>query len=88
MTKLKQEVSSHLRTFTGARQFCAIRSYPSTAAKHDLGLFNVLVMLTEGTGVDTHRRPITRPMRHLTSYAAVNTHEPLPRSFPLSRSGS
>jgi hypothetical protein len=48
MTKLKQKVSGCLRTLTGARQFCAIRSYLSTAAKHDLGLFNALVMLTEG----------------------------------------
>ncbi|HEX7160582.1 MAG TPA: transposase [Trebonia sp.] len=48
MTKLKQKVSGCLRTFTGARQFCAIRSYLSTAAKHDLSFFNVLVMLTEG----------------------------------------
>ena len=37
-----------LRTLTGARQFCAIRGYLSTAAKHDLGFFNALVMLTEG----------------------------------------
>ena len=48
MTKLKQRVSGCLRTLTGARQFCAIRSYLSTAAKHDLGFFNALVMLTEG----------------------------------------
>ncbi len=48
MTKLKQKVSGCLRTLTGARQFCAIRSYLSTAAKHDLGFFNALVMLTEG----------------------------------------
>jgi transposase len=48
MIKLKQKVSGCLRTLTGARQFCAIRSYLSTAAKHDLGFFNALVMLTEG----------------------------------------
>jgi transposase len=33
---------------TGARQFCAIRTYLSTAAKHGLGSFDALVMLTEG----------------------------------------
>jgi hypothetical protein len=48
MAKLKQKVSGCLRTMTGARQFCAIRSYLSTSAKHDLGLFDALVMLTEG----------------------------------------
>jgi len=48
MTKLKQKISGCLRTLNGAHQFCAIRSYLSTAAKHDLGFFNALVMLTEG----------------------------------------
>lgn len=48
MTKLKQKVSGCLRTLTGARQFCAIRSYLSTAAKHGLPFFTALVMLTEG----------------------------------------
>jgi len=48
MTKLKQKVSGCLRTMAGARQFCAIRSYLSTAAKHGLGLFDALIMLTEG----------------------------------------
>jgi hypothetical protein len=48
MVKLRQKVSGCLRTFTGATQFCAIRSYLSTAAKHDLCFFDALVMLTEG----------------------------------------
>ena len=48
MTKLKQKVSGCLRTRTGARQFCAIRSYLSTAAKHGLSYFDALVMRTRG----------------------------------------
>lgn len=48
MAKLKQKVSGCLRTLTGAQQFCAIRSYLATAAKHGLHFFDALVMLTEG----------------------------------------
>ena len=48
MVKLRQKVSGCLRTFTGARQFCAICSYLSTAAKHGLGIFDALIMLTNG----------------------------------------
>jgi transposase len=48
MIKLRQKVSGCLRTLTGARQFCAIRSYLSTAAKHGKHFFEVLVMLTAG----------------------------------------
>lgn len=48
MIKLRQKVSGCLRTLTGARQFCAIRSYLSTATKHGKQFFDVLVMLTEG----------------------------------------
>jgi transposase len=48
MIKLRQKVSGCLRTLTGATQFCAIRSYLSTAAKHGKHSFDVLVMLTEG----------------------------------------
>lgn len=48
MIKLRQKVSGCLRTLTGAQQFCAIRSYLSTAAKHGLHFFDTLVMLAEG----------------------------------------
>jgi hypothetical protein len=48
MIKLRQKVSGCLRTLTGARQFCAIRSYLSTATKHGRNFFDTLVMLAEG----------------------------------------
>ena len=48
MIKLRQKVSGCLRTLAGAKQFCAIRSYLSTAAKHGQRLFDTLVMLAEG----------------------------------------
>jgi transposase len=48
MIKLRQKVSGCLRTLTGAKHFCAIRSYLSTAAKHGKHFFEVLVMLTDG----------------------------------------
>jgi transposase len=48
MIKLRQKVSGCLRSLTGAKQFCAIRSYLSTAAKHGRHFFDALVMLAEG----------------------------------------
>ena len=48
MIKLRQKVSGSLRTLTGAKQFCAIRSYLSTAAKHGRNFFDTLLMLAEG----------------------------------------
>jgi transposase len=48
MIKLRQKISGCLRTLAGATQFCAIRSYLSTATKHGKHFFEVLVMLTEG----------------------------------------
>lgn len=48
MIKLRQKVSGGLRTLAGAQQFCAIRGYLSTAAKHGMHFFEALVMLAEG----------------------------------------
>ena len=53
MIKLRQKVSGCLRTLSGAKQFCATRSYLSTATKHRKQFFEVLVMLTNG-----HRWPV------------------------------
>ena len=48
MIKVRQKVSGGMRTLTGAEQFCAIRSYLATAAKHGTCFFEALVLLAEG----------------------------------------
>ncbi len=48
MIKIRQKISGCLRTISGAEQFCAIRSYLATAAKHDIGFFHALTTLAEG----------------------------------------
>ncbi|HUO36602.1 MAG TPA: hypothetical protein VMU34_01555, partial [Mycobacterium sp.] len=57
----RQKISGCMRTLTGAKQFCAIRSYLSTAAKHGHNYFDTLVMLAEGQ-LDARN--------NLTSYSA------------------
>jgi transposase len=48
MVRLREKVSGSLRTLTGAEDFAAIRSYLATAAKHEVGLFHVLIELVQG----------------------------------------
>lgn len=48
MIKLREKVSGCLRTLTGAQQFCAVRSYLSTARKHGHGFLHALTALTHG----------------------------------------
>jgi transposase len=42
MGKLRIKVSGCVRSMAGAEAFCAIRSYLSTAAKHDIGMLDAL----------------------------------------------
>jgi hypothetical protein len=53
MIKVWQKVSGCLRTLTGAQQFCAIRSYLSTAAKHGRTFFDTLVACLPPSGLRT-----------------------------------
>ena len=48
MAKLRQKASGCLRTISGARDFCVIRSYLSTVARHGLAVLGVIIMLTSG----------------------------------------
>jgi transposase len=48
MVKLRQKISGCLRTLAGAQQFCAIRSYLATAAKHGLNQLDALTRLAAG----------------------------------------
>lgn len=48
MVKLRQKISGCLRSLAGARHFCALRSYLSTARKHGLGMLDALARLTAG----------------------------------------
>ena len=48
MIQLRQKISGCMRTLIDAKQFCAVRRYLSTAAKHDRNLLGTLVMLGEG----------------------------------------
>ena len=55
MIKLRQKVSGCMRTLTGAKQFCAIRSYLSTAAKHGQQLLRHPRHARRGPTLDARR---------------------------------
>ena len=49
MSKLRIKVSGCMRSMDGARAFCAIRTYLSTAAKHRIGMLDALTRAAGGT---------------------------------------
>ena len=48
MCKLRIKISGCMRSMTGAEQFCAIRSYLATAARHGLGALEALTLAFQG----------------------------------------
>ena len=48
MSKLRIKVSGCMRSMTGAENFCTIRSYLSTTAKHGIGMLDALRRLFTG----------------------------------------
>jgi transposase len=48
MSKLRIKVSGCMRSMTGAENFCAIRSYLATAAKHGIGKLDALTRAASG----------------------------------------
>jgi len=49
MMKVKQKISGTFRTLAGAKTFCAIRSYLSTARKQGVNVFHALYAAFLGT---------------------------------------
>jgi transposase len=48
MAKLRIKISGCMRSMTGAEEFCAIRSYLATAARHGLGALEALTSAFQG----------------------------------------
>jgi transposase len=48
MCKLRIKISGCMRSMTGAEEFCAIRSYLATAARHGLGALDALTLAFQG----------------------------------------
>ncbi len=43
MSKLRIKISGRMRSMTGAEEFCAIRSYLATAARHGISALDALI---------------------------------------------
>ena len=48
MSKLRIKISGCMRSMAGAEEFCAIRSYLATAARHGLGALEALTSAFQG----------------------------------------
>ncbi|MDX6342058.1 MAG: transposase [Trebonia sp.] len=49
LSKLRIKVSGCMRSMTGAENFCAIRSYLATTARHGIGWLGALTRTAEGS---------------------------------------
>jgi transposase len=49
MCKLRIKISGCMRSIAGAEEFCAIRSYLATAARHSINALEALTSAFQGT---------------------------------------
>jgi hypothetical protein len=68
MSKLRIKVSGCMRSMAGAEEFCALRSYLATAARHGTGALEALISAFQGR--PWIRQP-DRPARHQTPGGAA-----------------
>jgi transposase len=48
MSKLRIKISGCMRSTAGAEEFCALRSYLATAARHGIGALDALTTAFQG----------------------------------------
>ena len=48
MSKLRIKISGCMRSMAGAEEFCAIRSYLATAARHAIGALDAITSAFQG----------------------------------------
>jgi hypothetical protein len=48
MSKLRIKISGCMRSMAGAEEFCALRSYLATAARHGIGALDALTTAFQG----------------------------------------
>ena len=51
MTKVQQKISGCFRSFDGAKTFCRIRSYISSAKKHGISPSDALLAVFQGKNI-------------------------------------
>jgi hypothetical protein len=56
MSKLRIKISGCMRSMAGAQEFCAIRSYLATAARHGIPALYALTRAFQGKPLDAHHR--------------------------------
>jgi hypothetical protein len=88
MIKVRQKISGTFRTEDGAKAFCRIRTYISTARKNSVGAMDALSRLFSGTPLfplSTPRRSPRRERRKRDADSPNQSHS----SFPcVARAGS
>ena len=76
MSKLRIKISGCMRSMAGAEEFCAIRSYLATAARHGIGALDALTTRIPGPSLDPRNR-ITQPGTKAPASPSQNRGQPI-----------